>query len=76
MKGRPPLSERTFHCQLAEDKLQQLLPTIRDAELRTMLAQCWTNSLDTTVFAHDGDTGERDHARARPTSWIITGKLA
>lgn len=73
MKGRPPAAERTFHSQLVEDKLATLLPTIRDEQLAASFAQCWLNTLDTTVHAHDGDLREKDHAKARPTTWIITG---
>lgn len=76
MSGRPRPSARTFHCQLVEDKLQSLSPAIKNAELRRMFEQCWPNSLDTTVFAHDGDLKEKDHQKARPTTWVITGELA
>lgn len=75
MKGRPPAAERTFRSQLVEEKLQAVSLHIKDSHLSSIFAQCWLSTLDTTVFAHDGDLKQKDHARARPTSWIITGEL-
>ncbi|ORY90076.1 hypothetical protein BCR35DRAFT_287273 [Leucosporidium creatinivorum] len=75
MKGRPPTAERTFTSKLVEDKLQAILLQIKDPQVAAVFSQCWLSTLDTTVFAHDGDLKEKDHSKARPTTWIITGDI-
>jgi meiotically up-regulated gene 157 (Mug157) protein len=63
-----------FVSALVEAKLAASLPLIEDANLRTLFENAWPNTLDTTVFSHDGDLEERDHVKARPKTWVITGE--
>lgn len=74
-RRRPPPHKRTFYSALAEQKLEATLPLLTSQDARTLFENCWLNTLDTTVFFHDGDLLVADHVKARPESWIITGQL-
>lgn len=64
--ARPPLSQRTFSSPLLEARLEAAVGRIRDPDLAILLANCWPNTLDTTVFSHDPDPWN-------PSTWAITG---
>ena len=67
--ARPAPALRSFRSAAIDKTIEQLQPLLKTADLATMLANTWPNTLDTTVYAFDDDS-ER-----RPDSFIITGDI-
>ncbi|KAM0793773.1 hypothetical protein ACM66B_001191 [Microbotryomycetes sp. NB124-2] len=74
--ARPPASKRTFRSQLVEDYIVDAQKRIRDPDIKIMFANCWTSTLDTTIFSHEPDLKETDLTKARPETWVITGDIS
>jgi meiotically up-regulated gene 157 (Mug157) protein len=48
--SRPPKSERTFQSTVVDNLIEALTPVMKDTELATIFANCFPNTLDTTVY--------------------------
>ena len=64
---RPPLKQRKFVSDALEAQIASVSATIGDEELRWLFANCYPNTLDTTV-----ETGTRD---GKPDTFVITGDI-
>ncbi|KAK4050386.1 hypothetical protein OIV83_003455 [Microbotryomycetes sp. JL201] len=73
--ARPPAHKRTFRSTLVEKYIADAQTRIKDPDLRRLFVNCWTSTLDTTIFAHGADMREPDLAKARPETWVITGDI-
>ncbi len=64
---RPPPSERRFHSVSVEETISRVSHDIADRELAWLFANCYPNTLDTTVFT--GTVG------GKPDTFVITGDI-
>lgn len=64
---RPPPAERRFASRAVERTIEQVTARLGDPELAWLFANCFPNTLDTTVF-----TGTLD---GKPDTYIITGDI-
>jgi uncharacterized protein len=64
---RPPVSKRRFTSPAVEAKILEVQKTIKDPEIAWLFANCFPNTLDTTVT-----TGELD---GKPDTYVITGDI-
>ncbi|MEA2735191.1 MAG: uncharacterized protein QOE14_1642 [Humisphaera sp.] len=65
---RPPLAQRRFTSAAVEMTIERVQTQIRDRELAWLFANCFPNTLDTTV------TIAKD-ARGRDDTFVITGDI-
>ncbi|MDE3201816.1 MAG: glycoside hydrolase family 125 protein [Acidobacteriota bacterium] len=65
--GRPAPADRKFSSPAIESAIAQVQRKIADPTLRTMVAQCFPNTLDTTVFPETYD--------GKPSTYVITGDI-
>ncbi|MCC6925473.1 glycoside hydrolase family 125 protein [Novosphingobium sp.] len=65
--NRPPLASRRFVSAAVEREIDRVSALIRDPELRWLFANCYPNTLDTTVFMGQAD-GHDD-------AFVITGDI-
>jgi meiotically up-regulated gene 157 (Mug157) protein len=66
--NRPPLSQRRFQSSAIDEAIRDVSGRIADPELAGLFANCFPNTLDTTVT-----TGE--DADGRPDTFVITGDI-
>lgn len=66
---RPPREQRTFISPAVEDFIDRVSARIADPKLRAMFANCYPNTLDTTVRFNPNLNGH-------PSTHIITGDIA
>lgn len=64
---RPAVSERKFTSEAVEAKIAEVSEKIADPELRWLFANCFPNTLDTTIFYHEKD--------GKPDTYVITGDI-
>ena len=64
---RPILKERKFTCEIIEEVVSETTKKIADPELAWPFENCFPNTLDTTVFAHN--------PKGRADTFIITGDI-
>lgn len=64
---RPPVSERRFVSQAVEREIARVSRVIADPELRWLFANCYPNTLDTTVKMSTVD--------GKPDPFVITGDI-
>ena len=64
---RPPLADRKFTSCAVEREVRRISAAIGDPELRWMFANCYPNTLDTTVFM--------DRVDGKPDAFVITGDI-
>lgn len=64
---RPPLKDRKFVSDAVEEKIRQVASGIRNTELAWIFANCYPNTLDTTVN-YSVDAG-------KPDTFVITGDI-
>lgn len=64
---RPPLAERRFTSPAVEAEIKRVSATIADPELARLFANCYPNTLDTTVKL--GSIG------GKPDAFVITGDI-
>lgn len=64
---RPAAADRRFVSPAVEREIARVSARIGDPELRWMFANCYPNTLDTTVFMADVD--------GRPDAFVITGDI-
>lgn len=64
---RPPLGERHFHSTAVEDVINEVTDYLGDTELSWMFANCFPNTLDTTVNYREVD--------GKPDTFVITGDI-
>ena len=67
LSGRPPLAQRRFSSAAVERAIESFQAATNSPQLRQIFANCFPNTLDTTVFpgAHDG----------KPDTYVITGDI-
>lgn len=65
---RPVAAERCFSSSAIEDAIQNVSATVRDPEIAWLFANCFPNTLDTTVTASED-------AQGRPDTFVITGDI-
>lgn len=65
---RPAISDRGFTSEAVEDCISRLTAKMRDPELAWLFANCFPNTLDTTV-----QHGER---HGKPDTFVITGDIS
>jgi len=66
--GRPKLADRKFRSAAVEDLIATTSARIADAELAKIFANCYPNTLDTTV--------EPGRYEGKPDTAVITGDIA
>ena len=67
---RPAQEERLFTSQVVEQKLNEVASQLTNPKLAWMFANCFPNTLDTTVhFDKDGNDGRGD-------TFVYTGDIA
>ncbi len=66
--GRPKLEDRKFSSPAVEDLIRQTTARIGDAVLARLFANCFPNTLDTTV--------EPGQFEGKPDTTVITGDIA
>jgi meiotically up-regulated gene 157 (Mug157) protein len=64
---RPPAGRRTFTSKSVEQTIKEVSAAIRDEELAWMFANCYPNTLDTTV--------DFEMIGGKPDTFIITGDI-
>ena len=64
---RPPAGDRRFVSPAVEREIARVIRLIADPELAWMFANCYPNTLDTTVLAFDDG--------AKPDAFVITGDI-
>ena len=64
---RPEPHERLFRSETIENVIEEVSQTIVDEDIRRMFAQCFPNTLDTTVY-HSEHNG-------RPDTFVVTGDI-
>lgn len=64
---RPAPSDRKFASRAVEREIARISTRIGDPELRWMFANCYPNTLDTTVFM--------DRVDGKPDAFVITGDI-
>lgn len=66
---RPPVDERLFRSNAVELKIKEVSAQLTNPKLRWMFANCFPNTLDTTVhFRHD--------EKGNPETFVYTGDIA
>ncbi|MGI6222370.1 MAG: glycoside hydrolase family 125 protein [Prevotella sp.] len=66
---RPPKDKRLFRSQAIEDEIVRICKKLKNPRLAWMFANCFPNTLDTTVhFSYDKD--------GRPNTFVYTGDIA
>ncbi|KAN0063527.1 hypothetical protein ACQY0O_003974 [Thecaphora frezii] len=73
--ARPPKGHRRFVSKLVEAEIQRITAKIRDPALKRIFTNAYPNTLDTTVGWTDLQLDEKDHKKAFPRSFIITGDI-
>lgn len=68
LTSRPDPDERLFTSPLIEQVIEQTAQKIADPELRRMFVQCYPNTLDTTTYYREDDSG-------RPDTFVATGDI-
>jgi meiotically up-regulated gene 157 (Mug157) protein len=66
-KGRPPLAQRKFTSDVIEKVIADTRPAIADPELARMFAQCFPNTLDTTL--------ETTTVNGVPDTYLVSGDI-
>jgi meiotically up-regulated gene 157 (Mug157) protein len=66
-KGRPAVGARRFTSEGVERAIAETLPHLADKELARMFAQCFPNTLDTTVYASS--------VGGVPDTYVVTGDI-
>lgn len=66
-KGRPEVGKRLFTSEAVERVIAETVPGLADKELARMFAQCFPNTLDTTVHA--------TVAGGVPDTYVVTGDI-
>lgn len=67
LNERPEPHDRLFRNELIEKTIKQVSAEIADEAIRRMFAQCFPNTLDTTVY-HSEHNG-------RPDTFVVTGDI-
>ncbi|MBV9866270.1 MAG: glycoside hydrolase family 125 protein [Abitibacteriaceae bacterium] len=65
---RPPVKNRCFSSPVIEDVIERVAGSIHDQELAWLFANCFPNTLDTTVTLGKDEQG-------RPDTFVITGDI-
>lgn len=65
--NRPPLADRKFTSMAVEATITKMKTVIKDPELAWLFANCFPNTLDTTVFFKI--------INGRPDTFVITGDI-
>lgn len=65
---RPAVADRRFTSPAVEAEIERVSALIRDPELAWLFANCFPNTLDTTVTVGVDDKG-------RPSTYVITGDI-
>ncbi len=68
LNSRPEIQDRLFISQFIEKKIEEIGSKIRDEDLRRMFIQCFPNTLDTTVYYSEDESG-------KPDTFIVTGDI-
>jgi meiotically up-regulated gene 157 (Mug157) protein len=66
-EARPKVSERKFKSQAVEETIQSVSAKIGDPNLAVLFANCFPNTLDTTVFPETRD--------GKPETHVVTGDI-
>jgi meiotically up-regulated gene 157 (Mug157) protein len=64
---RPPLAKRRFTSPAIEAKITDVTATVKDPEIAWLFANCFPNTLDTTVTVAELD--------GKPDTYVITGDI-
>jgi meiotically up-regulated gene 157 (Mug157) protein len=65
---RPPRAERLFVSKAVEAEIERVQSVLTHPKLRWMFANCFPNTLDTTVHFRTGDDG-------KPDTFVYTGDI-
>lgn len=68
LNSRPPEDERLFRSQAVDFITDEIAEDIHDPILRRMFRQCLPNTLDTTTYYHEDESGT-------PDTIVITGDI-
>ncbi len=67
LNSRPEPHDRLFRSDVIEKTIEIVSAGINDEDIRRMFAQCFPNTLDTTVYHQDRE--------GRPDTFIVTGDI-
>lgn len=67
LSRRPPLAQRRFSSPAVEAKIAEVAAAVKDPEIAWLFANCFPNTLDTTVTV-----GQLD---GQPDTYVITGDI-
>ena len=67
LHGRPPMAERHFHSAVIENVIAEVSSSVSSPELARIFANCFPNTLDTTVFPGT--------LQGEPDTYVITGDI-
>ena len=65
LNSRPPFDKRTFHSEIINNYIESLEPKFKDKILYKIVANCYPNTLDTTI----------DFNEEKNETFIITGDI-
>ena len=65
---RPPVNERLFKSTAVEKKIQEVTKLLTNPKLAWMFANCYPNTIDTTVHYRTGEDG-------KPDTFVYTGDI-
>jgi meiotically up-regulated gene 157 (Mug157) protein len=68
VSNRPPQAERLFTSKAVEAEIARVQSVLTHPKLRWMFANCFPNTLDTTVHYRTGDDGQ-------PDTFVYTGDI-
>ena len=66
--NRPKVNERLFRSKAVDEKIERVCKLISNAKLSWMFANCFPNTLDTTVHYSKSDNG-------KPDTFVYTGDI-
>jgi uncharacterized protein len=67
ISNRPGLRDRKFHSTAVEEVIKEVTAYLGNTELSWMFANCFPNTLDTTVLYRESD--------GKPDTFVITGDI-
>ncbi len=66
--NRPPVAQRLFRSEAVENEILRVQKLLKNAKLAWMFANCFPNTLDTTVHFRTGKDG-------KPDTFVYTGDI-
>ena len=65
---RPPVEKRLFRAEVVERVIEETVTLLKNEKLKWMFANCFPNTLDTTVHFRKGSD-------AKPDTFVYTGDI-